>query len=73
MPYLYWEQCLVRIDQAAAQLRMHSFEERNAMYPHWSPKQMDFHYVTKHPSGKKITLVYVLSRHIAIVITSLLV
>ena len=34
---------------------------------------MDFHYVTEHPSDKKIPHVFVLSRHIAVVMTSLLV
>jgi hypothetical protein len=51
--------------------QLHNFEERNTT--HWSPKLMDFHYVTEHPSGKKIPHVYVLSRHIAVVMTSLLV
>jgi hypothetical protein len=34
--------------------QQHNFEERNTVYVHWSPKLLDFHYVTEHPSGKKI-------------------
>ena len=68
MRYLCWEQCLARTDQAAAQLR------RKEYYVYALESKTDgFHYVTEHPSSKKIPHVHVLSRHISVAMTNLLV